>query len=327
MSFSFPCDPPRRVTVVAPARLHLGFMDPDASLGRRFGSIGVTLEGVATRIQFIRAERLVVEGVGGARAGRCAARFLEALQLPGSAHLVIDQAIPEHVGLGSGTQMDLAVGMGLARLFGLNPSLEDIVMFSGRGARSGIGIAAFREGGFIVDGGRGSNTRIPPTLARLPFPADWRLILVFDARGQGLHGAEERAAFRNLAPFRAEDAAHLCHLLLMRALPALAENDIGIFGAAIGELQRAVGDHFAPAQGGRFTSPAVAEALAWLEKHGAAGVGQSSWGPTGFGLLATPQRAEKLLREIRAAFADHPALHFQAVACRNSGATVECDPA
>jgi beta-RFAP synthase len=311
------------VTVVAPARLHLGFMDPDASLGRRFGSVGVTLEGVATRIRFSHAEGLEVRGPGSERAARCAARFLQALHISGGARLVVEEAIPEHVGLGSGTQMDLAVGMGIGRLFGLNPGLEDIVALSGRGARSGIGIAAFREGGFLVDGGRGPDTRIPPTLARQPFPEDWRFILVFDARGQGLHGAAERAAFKNLAPFPAERAAHLCHLLLMRALPALAEKDIGVFGAAIGELQRAVGDHFAPAQGGRFTSPAVGEALAWLERRGAAGVGQSSWGPTGFGLLATPELAEAVLGEIRTAFASTPHLRFQAVSCRNVGATVE----
>jgi beta-RFAP synthase len=316
---------PCRVTVQAPARLHLGFMDPDASLGRRFGSVGVTLEDVATRIEFTHAERLCVEGPGCERAARCAARFFQAMRLPGGARLVVTQAIPEHVGLGSGTQMDLAVGMGLGRLFGLNPGLEDIVALSGRGARSGIGIAGFREGGFIVDGGRGPDTRIPPMVARLPFPRGWRFILVFDERSQGLHGKAETAAFRNLPPFRAEDAAHLCHLLLMRALPALAEGDIGVFGAAIGELQRAVGDHFAPAQGGRFTSQAVGEALAWMEGRGAAGVGQSSWGPTGFALLATAEQAATLLEEIRAAFVGHPSLRFQAVSCRNHGATVECD--
>jgi beta-RFAP synthase len=327
MSSSLPSAPPRRVVVETPARLHLGFMDPDASLGRRFGGVGVTLEDIFTRIEFSRAARLSTEGPGSERAARCAARLGEALQLPVGAHLVVTHAIPEHVGLGSGTQMDLAVGAGLSRLFGLDLSLEEIVARSGRGARSGIGIAGFREGGFIVDGGRGPQTRIPPTLARLPFPEDWRFILVFDERAQGLHGAEEIAAFQSLAPFRAEDAARLCHLLLMRALPALAEKDIAAFGAAIGELQRAVGDHFAPAQGGRFASPVVSEALAWLERRGAAGVGQSSWGPTGFGLLATPERAATLLEEIHAAFADHPALRFQAVACRNYGATVECDPA
>ena len=74
--------------------------------------------------------------------------------------------------------------------------------------------------------------------------------------------------------------------MLMQALPALVERDIEGFGDAIGELQRITGDYFSPAQGGRFSSRAVAEALAWLESQGIAGVGQSSWGPTGFAIMA-----------------------------------------
>src|SRR5258708_25991378 len=81
-------------------------------------------------------------------------------------------------------------------------------------------------------------------------------------------------------------ASHLCRLMLMQALPAMAERDIESFGNAIGELQRITGDYFAPAQGGRFASPAVAEVLAWFESQGIAGIGQSSWGPTGFAIVA-----------------------------------------
>ena len=71
----------------------------------------------------------------------------------------------------------------------------------------------------------------------------------------------------------------------MRLLPAVAEADLGAAGLAIGELQRVVGDYFAPAQGARFTSPDVAEILAWIEGQGSPASGQSSWGPTGFALL------------------------------------------
>jgi predicted sugar kinase len=32
---------PNKITVIAPARLHMGFIDLSGSLGRHFGSIGV----------------------------------------------------------------------------------------------------------------------------------------------------------------------------------------------------------------------------------------------------------------------------------------------
>jgi beta-ribofuranosylaminobenzene 5'-phosphate synthase len=45
------------VTVDAPARLHLGFLDPSASLGRAFGSIGLVIEGRGTRVTARLAKR------------------------------------------------------------------------------------------------------------------------------------------------------------------------------------------------------------------------------------------------------------------------------
>jgi Predicted archaeal sugar kinases len=87
----------------------------------------------------------------------------------------------------------------------------------------------------------------------------------------------------------------------MTALPALAEGDIARFGSAITEMQRIMGDYFAPAQGARFLSPRVTEALAWLEANDASGVGQSSWGPTGFALLGSAAEAERLWRGCRRA--------------------------
>jgi predicted sugar kinase len=111
--------------------------------------------------------------------------------------------------------------------------------------------------------------------------------------------------------------------MLMQALPAIAERDIESFGAAIGELQRITGDYFAPAQGGRFSSPKVAEVLAWIESQGIAGVGQSSWGPTGFAIVAGAERAGDLVRAAQLRWGDAGPLRFMVCSGRNRGGDVE----
>jgi predicted sugar kinase len=106
-------------------------------------------------------------------------------------------------------------------------------------------------------------------------------------------------------------------------MPALAEQDFASFSDAIGEIQRTVGDYFAVAQGGRFASPAVAEVLAWLEANGVAGVGQSSWGPTGFGVVDSELRAHALLVEARSRFAHLRQLELVVARGRNHGHDIE----
>ncbi|MFM8330823.1 MAG: beta-ribofuranosylaminobenzene 5'-phosphate synthase family protein [Candidatus Methylumidiphilus sp.] len=312
------------VSVFAPARLHMGFIDLGGSLGRRFGSIGVGVNEIATRLSVTAADALRVAGPCAERAEKAARKFAEVHGTDGRTAIRIHQAIPEHIGLGSGTQLELAVGMGLARFHGLDLGVRDIAQAIERGARSGIGIAVFEQGGLVVDGGRGTHTVTPPLISRMAIPEAWRLLLVFDRRGQGLHGKQELDAFAALPPFPVAETARLCHLLLMQALPALAEGDIQGFGDAITALQNSVGDHFAPAQGGRFTSSEVAAAMAWLEAQGAVGLGQTSWGPTGFCLFADAERAADLAGQAAGRFAG---LDFLVATARNQGAEVLPDTA
>ena len=68
----------------------------------------------------------------------------------------------------------------------------------------------------------------------------------------------------------------------MGVMPALIERDLAAFGAAVTAIQMLVGTHFAPAQGGVFTSRRVEPWSVSLAEAGAVGIGQSSWGPTGF---------------------------------------------
>jgi beta-ribofuranosylaminobenzene 5'-phosphate synthase len=313
----------RTVSVTAPARLHLGFLDMNGSRGRRFGSVGMTLEGPCVELSIERASTFAISGAQAGRAEAFANSLCNRFNLPRDFRISISRTIPEHGGLGSGTQLGIAVGVALARLYRLDLSVREIAVVVQRGQRSGIGAGAFELGGFLVDGGKGESDDPPPIVSRIEFPADWRIVLVLERASRGLHGELETAAFQTLPVFPETLAGHLCRLMLMQALPALAERDIGSFGSAIGELQRITGDYFSPAQGGRFSSPAVAEALAWIESQGIAGVGQSSWGPTGFAIVAGEDRAAELSQAAYSRWGDAGPLQFMVCGGRNRGGEVE----
>ena len=310
------------VDVEAPARLHLGFLDLNGGLGRRFGSIGLTIDSISTRLRAWPSPGFSATGPGAERAVACARAFAAAQGISDGAHLVLQEAIPDHVGLGSGTQMSLAVGTALQRLYTQHCGIRSVAHALQRGRRSGIGIGAFEEGGFMVDSGRGNDDGVPPVAVRLPFPDHWRMLLILDSRGQGMHGEHEVEAFARLPVFPEDAAGRLCRLVMMKVLPGLLEQRLQVFAEAIGEIQRVVGDYFAPAQGGRFTSPAVSEALAWAESQGIAGVGQSSWGPTGFVVLEDEAQALQLTSDLKRRFGELSPLRYRTVGARNQGARV-----
>lgn len=290
-------DKSESVSVVAPARLHLGFLDMNGELGRVFGSLGLALCGVETRLTVWRAPELTAVGPSNKRALRFARSLLSAYRLECGAHLELESAIPEHAGLGSGTQLALAVSAALIRLFGREDDLGSLAVISERGVRSGIGLGAFEQGGFLVDGGRAGHTKVPPIICRLSFPEAWRVILILDGERDGLSGEGECAAFEKLPPMAPEISGYLCRLVLMQVLPALVEHDLSSFSRAIAAIQAVVGDYFAEFQGGRYTSPLVAQALDWFKARDVEGVGQSSWGPTGFAVVESATTAAKLVQE------------------------------
>ena len=221
------------VAVTMSARLHLGFLDLNGGLGRRFGSIGLAISEPRGRLTLRRARTTWVDGFESDRASRYLAAMRERLGITGEHHLTVDEAIPPHAGLGSGTQLALGVAAALRSLYDLALNAPDDARFLNRGARSGVGIGLFETGGFVVDGGRGPESAAPPMISRMDFPEAWKAILVLDPTRQGVHGEPERAAFRSLAPMPAADAADICRLVLMGVLPSVAEGDIASFGTAI----------------------------------------------------------------------------------------------
>jgi beta-ribofuranosylaminobenzene 5'-phosphate synthase len=286
---------PDNITVTIPARLHLGFLDLNGGLGRRFGSIGLAVTGLRTKIMFQRARENRVTGPEHERVMGHVEKMAQRLAVDSGHAVDILDAVPAHAGLGSGTQLALAVAAGIRRLHGLSLDIQEDALYLGRGARSGAGMGLFHSGGLVVDGGSAKNGLPAPIVSHLRFPSDWRIIVVLDPTRRGIHGAAEIDAFTRLPPFPDSDAGRLCRLVIMKMLPAVVEEDIVNFGSAITEIQSCVGGYFAPAQGGSaFTSPDVAAVLDALTSEGAFGIGQSSWGPTGFAFAASEGEASRL---------------------------------
>ena len=324
------------VIVRTPARLHLGLLDTHGGLGRLYGSIGVAVEEPNVILEAGPADSLIVEGVETERVNLFAHRFLEKYPVLSGARIILKSSIPPHVGLGSGTQLALAVGTALARLGEVQPPIPEIAAAMGRGIHSGIGIAAFQQGGFILDGGhpikknaqslQAVNARaieklpIPPVLFRYPFPEGWYFIVVVPEGREGFSGEREHQAFQKLPDIAPALAEKICRLVLMKMLPSLVERDIVFFGQAITEVQRLVGDCFAVVQGGRYAYPLSEELIQFMLEKGAAGAGQSSWGPTVYALLEGEGHASQLLQDLQEWLADRRGAQVYCVRADNRGA-------
>jgi beta-ribofuranosylaminobenzene 5'-phosphate synthase len=309
------------VQVTASARLHLGFLDLNGDLGRKFGSIGLAIDAFFTRVHLRGAPSLEVLGEERERGARLARRIAEALGLDARKQLIVSEAIPSHAGLGSGTQLALAIAAAFRRSAGLPLDPREDARLTDRGARSGVGVALFERGGLAVDAGRGPSTEIPPVVAWMTFPQDWRVLLILDPRIEGAHGAAETRAFANLPPFSDDAAGEICRRTLMQILAGAAEEDLETFGDGVARVQEIVGDYFAPAQGGgRFASAAVGRIAARLKALGAHGIGQSSWGPTGFAFASDPDQAERLARRARAEC--EPGVEIKVCNARDHGAEI-----
>jgi beta-ribofuranosylaminobenzene 5'-phosphate synthase len=289
----------RAVFVEAPARLHMGMIDLRGDFGRKFGGIGAALEAPSLLLEVRPAERLSAVGEDRERLLLFAQRFLDHHRIEGGAWLRVHRAIPAHAGLGSGTQLALATARALAELFGRPFDTPGLAEATARALRSAIGTWAFDQGGFLLEGGRSVPGDGPaPLLLRRPMPAEWCCVLAIPDVPPGLSGSAEEEAFKKLPPPPPELAGRVAHLILMVVLPALVEEDLTAFGSGLTEIQRLVGEMFRPVQGQRFAHSLVAELIDELLAGGAAGAGQSSWGPAVYGLVQGEEAARRLARRV-----------------------------
>ena len=288
------------VFVEAPARLHFGVLDLRGALGRRFGGIGAAAPSPTLLVSASRAATLDVTGEDADRAAVFARRFLAHHGLRDAARLAVHRTLPPHAGLGSGTQLALAVARALAEIHGVSTDAPGLARAVGRAQRSAIGTFTFAGGGLVLEGGRyAEGGRVAPLLARLPFPPAWRCIVAVPHAAPGVSGSAEAAAFAQLPPAPEREVERVAHLVLMALLPAVADGDLARFGPALTEIQAITGRWFAPAQGGTFTPGPTEQLVRWMAEWGASGVGQSSWGPTVYGIVEGEEAGIRLAERVR----------------------------
>jgi beta-ribofuranosylaminobenzene 5'-phosphate synthase len=287
----------------------------------------VQAPGVQIRVE--SAAALSAEGPLAERALEYARQFLRTIapergdEPPRPHRIVVEHAAPEHMGLGTGTQLGLAVARALALAHGLGEvDAVELARRVGRGQRSALGIHGFAQGGFLVEGGKRQPDDLAPLVARVPFPEAWRIVLVLPQGGVGLHGLGESHAFADLAGQQTlVETDTLCRLALLGMLPALAEQDLAAFGEALYDFNCRVGEAFRLVQGGTYAHPRTAEVVAFVRRQGVRGVGQSSWGPAVYAVMGTQVAALDLEKRLRRQFSltiDEIAV----AAANNQGATV-----
>jgi beta-ribofuranosylaminobenzene 5'-phosphate synthase len=308
--------------ITTPSRLHITLIDMNASIGRVDGGIGLTLD---EPVIGIKAEQSDTFEITGNSEHLERIRNSAAMLLPEGEgiHITIEKDYPSHIGLGSGTQAALAAGMAVNRIYNLGLSVYDLAIKVGRGGTSGIGVAAFEKGGFILDGGHkfsekkaflpSAASRLPPApvLLRKDFP-DWDIVVAIPEH-KGASSKKEVNIFKEKCPVPLWEVEELSHIILMQMLPALLEEDMVTFGKSINSIQK-IGFKRREVE----LQPVSEELMKALRDGEAYGAGMSSFGPT---VYAFGEDAEDLKRIAEEFLGDKGKVFI--TKARNEGARIE----
>jgi beta-ribofuranosylaminobenzene 5'-phosphate synthase len=291
----------RVVEVTTGSRLHFGLMSFGRAGERQFGGVGAMIDAPAVRLRITAADELTVTGPSATLALRHAEAVARAewFGRRPRCHIDVLEVPTPHVGLGSGTQLALAVVAGLNALYDREPlSSDQLARVVARGRRSAIGLYGFLFGGLVAEAGKLTEDEISPLVSRVAIPSDWRFLIVHHEGAQGLSGDAERQAFERLPPVPVDVTARMCYEAIAGLVPSAIENRFDLFSESLYRFGHEAGSCFAPLQGGIYASAQVAAVARAMRDLGIVGVGQSSWGPTVFAALPSQRAAEETLKQL-----------------------------
>ncbi|MDI6645173.1 MAG: beta-ribofuranosylaminobenzene 5'-phosphate synthase [Methanobacteriaceae archaeon] len=294
--------------IKTPSRLHITLIDMNGAYGRIDGGVGITIENpqLILEVEPLNTEKIdikfsVSENLSYLkkdylkRIKSAAIKMKHFLDIDHGFKFTVKKVYLSHAGLGSGTQLSLAVGKAISKFDHQKLDASKIAKIVGRGGTSGIGVRAFDYGGFIVDGGHNrtqksdflpsaaSSAFPPPVIAHYDFPEDWKIVLAIPKIDDRVSGLKEVNIFQEYCPIPLKEVEKLSHLILMKMMPSVVENDLDSFGFAVNHIQEL---GFKKVEL-KLQNPIIGEIMENIRNAGAAGVGMSSFGPTIYAITDT----------------------------------------
>ena len=309
----------KTIQIITPARLHFGFLELSNSCASKFGGIGLSINKFHTKIIVKKNTRMKFKGKISNKASFFLTKFCKKNKIKPGFSLNIEKSSPQHIGLGSGTQLALSIGTAISFLNNINSNIENIAKTLNRGLRSNIGLINFKRGGFLID--LKIKNRFYTNIDKVFFPEEWKIILIKD-KNQGLHGKNELDAFKKLKSLK-KNNINLTDLVLLKIYPSLIEKNFDKFSKAITKLQNEMSISFKSFQGGKFSSSSVSKVLNFLKKRNIKGYGQTSWGPSGFAFFPNIKKAKQMRIKLVKRFSSCKNLEFIICSGKNSGADIQ----
>jgi beta-ribofuranosylaminobenzene 5'-phosphate synthase len=305
--------------ITTPCRIHLSLIDENGYTGRVDGGIGLMLdrpnvvfEASNSAKEFkIEAHKYYRESIE--VINEIASKVFKRYNISNkNFHFNLKRYFPSHVGLGSKTQLSLAIATAITKLKNITHlTLEDITKLVERGGTSGIGWRGFNTGGFILDGGHdfgqgkekenflpsSASTSANPalTIFRYNIPEHWRFVLVIPNVKKGAFGDEEISVFQNYAPIPRDEVNEVSHQVIMKILPGVIKEDLECFGEGLRRIQ-SIGFKKIEID---LQHDKVKELIKFFDDYGLKAYGMSSFGPSVVGIVESDLEAETLLREIQ----------------------------
>jgi len=304
--------PVRQVEVVAPSRLHFGMFSFGQTNLRAYGGVGMMIDSPGLRIvvridesakgaELTTGDKMTTDNSVALDHVR---RVAEHLGIDSHVQVEMPCGPRAHAGLGSGTQLGMSIAAALFALTGREvSSAAELAAACGRGKRSAVGAHGFIHGGWIVEAGKRKPEELSPLVARVDFPADWRMALVIPAKVEGLHGVAERRAFERLPPVDRSLTDQLCRVALLELTPAVKVADFAGFCEGLKVFNQLAGACFAAEQGGVY-APSSQATIDRLLRAGVEHFAQTSWGPTVCVPFANQADAEQFAKRWRAETSD-----------------------
>ena len=314
------------IKITTPCRIHMTLIDMNGEIGRVDGGAGLTLSSPNIRITAEEAEGVSIEGLQ-VFADRMKKAAKALLPEGKGIRINVQEVYPAHVGFGSGTQSSLAAAAAVNELYGLGKSVRELALTVKRGGTSGIGVTAFEKGGFIVDGGHkfkdkggfmpSAASQVPPgpVLFREDFP-EWDMVVAIPNE-KGMHDQEEIETFKKFCPLPIEEVREISHIVLMQMMPAVIEEDIESFGAAVNHVQT-VGFNKRES----LIWPDFVKNIASFMRSRSYGAGVSSFGPVVYAFVDNREEGRQLQTEVQKMLDESVGGVTMMTRAKNSGAEI-----